>query len=311
MILMTLMILTAFICALFLLFTISGIIRKSHNKKPERTVRKESLISKTTLYKDNDKIIPATSFFGAIKMNKTLKSYYKLPHEICYWEVYLKGDFIEIENRVALILDYEDGNFIMQRKNDIENIKVFSVEQALMLLTNEKIEQQIHAKEEFKRCTDLSNLAMECIIPVRQKVISYEDENIVPSYIEEILTGIQLRFSFEMNKYRNYETNSYSYLRVEVIESLLELQQEAKAMDHCVRKYFLDITNGKYIVFRVLNTITKERLTMGCFIGTKFNLRFDQLKGFDNKAASLEIRPLIREYCKSNNITIPNVTPDL
>jgi len=101
-------------------------------------------------------------------------------------------------------------------------------------------------------------------------------------------------------------TGDYGTVRVELISSLKELNDEGSSMNHCIATYSDIIIRKQYVGFRVINKENKERLTLGCLRGPNSNLLFfNQLKGWGNSPASKESCNGIIEFCDLNKITIP------
>lgn len=122
-------------------------------------------------------------------------------------------------------------------------------------------------------------------------------ENLVTKYVEAITPFISL-------------SQTVADLKIELIATLAELNNEGEYMNHCIATYYMIIINKQYVGFRVTNTKTNERLTLGCS-RNRNTLTFNQLKGNGNRPASQESRNIIIGYCNRNKITIPHMVFDL
>lgn len=100
-------------------------------------------------------------------------------------------------------------------------------------------------------------------------------------------------------------TGDYKDIRIELISTLDELNEEGSSMNHCIATYHDIITNKHYVGFRVFNKKSGERLTLGCH-RTNNTLIFNQLKGWGNSPAKKDSCLSIIEFCKLKSIMLPN-----
>jgi len=109
-------------------------------------------------------------------------------------------------------------------------------------------------------------------------------------------------------QFKSFEHNQDG-LKIELISSLSELNNEGAGMNHCIATYVNMFTEKKYIAFRVY--YNNERLTLGCVRNENDQLTFNQLKGYGNAPASSKSCDVIVKYCEKNNINIDRNANDL
>ncbi len=94
-------------------------------------------------------------------------------------------------------------------------------------------------------------------------------------------------------------------VRVELISTIEELNNEGSTMNHCIASYYNYVIEKHYIGFRVFNDKINERLTLGC-VRKDSQLFFNQLKGVGNFPAKKDSCLAIIDFCKKKNILIPD-----
>lgn len=95
----------------------------------------------------------------------------------------------------------------------------------------------------------------------------------------------------------------YRNIRIELISTLDELNEEGSSMNHCIASYHDIIINKQYVGFRVFNLESEERLTLGCHRNGN-NLFFNQLKGNSNYPAEKDSCLTVLDFCKEKGIKI-------
>lgn len=100
----------------------------------------------------------------------------------------------------------------------------------------------------------------------------------------------------------------YGGIRVELIATIEELNNEGSTMNHCIASYYNYVIEKHYIGFRVFNDKTNERLTLGCVRAQNSKgcqLYFNQLKAYGNHPAKKDSCLSIIEFCKQKGVIIP------
>ena len=140
---------------------------------------------------------------------------------------------------------------------------------------------------------DLNKYAVEIL---HDKLIS---DNQTDGTIDKIRAE---KFEKSVNYFSNL-SGQYDDIRVENISTLEELNEEGSSMNHCIASYHDIFIQEQYIGFRIFNTKTNERLTLGCRRkpGTT-ELTFNQLKGHGNSPATKESCLTVITFCQKNNI---------
>ncbi len=102
-------------------------------------------------------------------------------------------------------------------------------------------------------------------------------------------------------------SGTYGDIRVELIATIEELNNEGSTMNHCIASYYNYVIEKHYIGFRVFNDKTNERLTLGC-VRTQttedYNLIFNQLKAWGNHPAQKDSCLSVIDFCNKNQILI-------
>ena len=102
-------------------------------------------------------------------------------------------------------------------------------------------------------------------------------------------------------------SGTYGDIRVELISTIEELNNEGSSMNHCIASYYNYVIEKHYIGFRVFNNKTNERLTLGCVRRQEpeeNQLYFNQLKAWGNHPAQKDSCLSIIKFCEQNEIIL-------
>jgi hypothetical protein len=100
-------------------------------------------------------------------------------------------------------------------------------------------------------------------------------------------------------------SGTYGHIKVELIATIEELNNEGSTMNHCIASYYNYVIEKHYIGFRVFNDKTNERLTLGCYrLENSNTLHFNQLKGNGNWPAKKDSCLAIIDFCNQKDIKI-------
>ena len=102
-------------------------------------------------------------------------------------------------------------------------------------------------------------------------------------------------------------SGTYGNIRVELISTIEELNNEGSSINHCIASYYNYVIEKHYIGFRVFNDKTKERLTLGCVRRQEpeeNQLYFNQLKAWGNHPAGKDSCLSIIKFCEQTGIKL-------
>ena len=102
-------------------------------------------------------------------------------------------------------------------------------------------------------------------------------------------------------------SGTYGDIRVELISTIEELNNEGSSMNHCIASYYNYVIEKHYIGFRVFNNKTNERLTLGCVRRQEpeeNQLYFNQLKAWGNHPAQKDSCLSIIKFCEQTGIIL-------
>ncbi len=231
----------------------------------------ESLFLK---YKYEDIILVMSKIISGNNMRNIILTNRHLNH-------ILKNDLFKGEKDEWLNLYYDTINSLSLIVNVIKSLKNDDKNEKLINHLSRLSENKLFEIKNFKKLKEVHDELFSIY-----RALEDETKN-------ELFVNITAKY-----KHLNAVENLFSF---EVIPDLKELSHEGLIMKHCIYTYLNDVVDGSYLVFRVLDTISNEKATMGIKIEGN-SLHLQQLKGYENSRGTSLLISTVLEFCEKNKI---------